>query len=268
MSGPEQHTPSDKLEQVFRNQLGELAGTMRAAGFPWRLGLEEHLLSYALLVARRAMEFRLVSRNDVPHIVTKHVAASLGAFVAMRGDEEGTWVDVGSGAGFPGLVLKLWDPGHPVVLVESSQRRALFLAETGRMFRLGVAVVSRRIQELSRDYLCWAAGHAERSQETLLLEAGGAPKREWSRSEEGDKDGSPRTRVTLMMRAVDPLERARAWVGRILRPGDRWLVYGGPRWEVSLEAVRRDLESSGVFFVECVRVPWATSRILVFEARG
>src|SRR5262249_37290803 len=45
-------------------------------------------------------------------------------------------VDVGSGAGFPGLPIKIWSPNMPVVLIESNQKKVAFLREVARALAL------------------------------------------------------------------------------------------------------------------------------------
>jgi 16S rRNA (guanine527-N7)-methyltransferase len=61
--------------------------------------------------------------------------------------------DVGSGAGFPGLPIKLWAPQLQVALIESQQRKATFLREVVRALRLtGVEVRSRRAELVTETF--------------------------------------------------------------------------------------------------------------------
>jgi 16S rRNA (guanine527-N7)-methyltransferase len=63
--------------------------------------------------------------------------------------EQGTLADVGSGAGFPGLAIKLMRPQLKVWLIEPRQKRAIFLKEVIRSLELkNVSVVQKRIEEL------------------------------------------------------------------------------------------------------------------------
>jgi 16S rRNA (guanine527-N7)-methyltransferase len=66
------------------------------------------------------------------------------------GDE--SVVDVGSGAGLPGIPMKLAMPGIRLTLVESDQRKSAFLREAVATLGLaGVAVEARRAEEVGRD---------------------------------------------------------------------------------------------------------------------
>lgn len=69
---------------------------------------------------------------------------------AFRGDER--VVDVGSGAGIPGIPLRIALPGVQLALVESDQRKAAFLREvTTELGLAGVDVAARRAEDLGRD---------------------------------------------------------------------------------------------------------------------
>ena len=68
-------------------------------------------------------------------MLIKHFLDSLAVLPYL--DPEGPLLDVGSGGGFPGLVLKLACPGLPVTLVEARSRKVGFLEEVRR--KLGLA---------------------------------------------------------------------------------------------------------------------------------
>jgi 16S rRNA (guanine527-N7)-methyltransferase len=56
-------------------------------------------------------------------------------------------IDIGSGAGFPGLPLKIWSPSLRLTLIESNGRKATFLREVSRALQLaGVEIVSKRAE--------------------------------------------------------------------------------------------------------------------------
>ena len=63
----------------------------------------------------------LVGPTDIEH----HFTDSVGAVSDLS--LTGSWVDLGSGAGFPGIALAVYHPHLQVTLVESRQKRALFL---------------------------------------------------------------------------------------------------------------------------------------------
>ena len=63
----------------------------------------------------------------------------------------GTWVDLGSGGGFPGLVvaIMLHEAGTRVTLVESDRRKAAFLAEVARQTGTPVEIQTVRIEQMA-----------------------------------------------------------------------------------------------------------------------
>lgn len=81
------------------------------------------------LIAALAEENRrqnLVSRSSLEFVWQRHLADS-AQLLDLAGDDDGTWLDLGTGAGFPGLVIAAMQPGRPVTLVESRRKRSEWL---------------------------------------------------------------------------------------------------------------------------------------------
>jgi 16S rRNA (guanine527-N7)-methyltransferase len=92
----------------------------------------------------------LIAASTVPHLWTRHVADSL-QLLDLAPDAR-VWVDLGSGAGFPGLVIAcaLTDsPGAKVHLVESNAKKAAFLREAARLTQAPAVVHSERIERFA-----------------------------------------------------------------------------------------------------------------------
>ena len=91
----------------------------------------------------------LVGRGTLDRIWTRHIADSL-QLLDLAGGER--WVDLGSGAGFPGLVLGIAAleerPGMHVDLVESNARKCAFLRHMARVTRAAVTVHQARLEDL------------------------------------------------------------------------------------------------------------------------
>jgi 16S rRNA (guanine527-N7)-methyltransferase len=95
------------------------------------------------IVTRHFGESLFAARHLFPHSQTCHPERSPSG---SSGGVEGPCVstkthtlgllDIGSGAGFPGLPVKLWAPDLSVRLIESNQRKAVFLREVIRALRL------------------------------------------------------------------------------------------------------------------------------------
>jgi len=104
-------------------------------------------------------KLNLTAIRDPLDILYRHFCESMYATVAVP-VEKGRLADVGSGAGFPGLPMKIMRPDLQVFLVESSVKKATFLAEVIRELGLTDArVLVSRYEELGEevaplDFVC------------------------------------------------------------------------------------------------------------------
>ena len=132
-----------------------------------RLGLEEHgalaaaLTRFADLIDTANPVYRLV-HADLPRLVTHHLLDSLAAVPALRRvAPRGTVLDVGSGAGLPGVPLALALPDSRVTLLERSARRVAFLHQVRRELALPeLSIVGRPLTEAALvpfDVVTWRA---------------------------------------------------------------------------------------------------------------
>ncbi len=97
------------------------------------------------LVARWSARINLVSRQDVQHLWERHIQDSLALQVHIPpGTTAG--IDLGSGAGFPGLVLAI-ATDIPFTLIESDKRKAAFLQDAARLTAAPVRVLNCRIEQ-------------------------------------------------------------------------------------------------------------------------
>lgn len=117
------------------------------------------LVLYLQELTRWNAKVNLTGHATQADIVNKDFLDSLAAFTIITPDPglirpgPGRRVlDVGTGAGFPGLVLKLQDPGLAVTLLEPSQKKAAFLHHMiGLLGIVGVSVLTARMEEFSPD---------------------------------------------------------------------------------------------------------------------
>jgi 16S rRNA (guanine527-N7)-methyltransferase len=140
-----------ELESALRD-LEELAAR-------FGLWLDERRLGQLRIYIERLMLWNsrvaLVSQAAPRQIVCKHFADSL--FAARRCNDSDRIVDLGSGAGFPGLVIAIAMPEVSVCLVESRRKKVSFLHEVIAAARVNNArPVEARIERLSDDkrYRC------------------------------------------------------------------------------------------------------------------
>ncbi len=90
----------------------------------------------------------LVSSSTLEAIWTRHIQDSLQLIPLVP--TLGRWIDLGSGGGFPGLVVaavQAETSGARMVLVESSGKKCAFLRETARLAELPVDIIHARIDD-------------------------------------------------------------------------------------------------------------------------
>jgi len=111
-------------------------------------------------------KINLTAIRDPEEIITRHFGESLFAarhLFPISADSQSA-IDLGSGAGFPGLPLKIWNEALDLTLVESNQRKAVFLREVGRALGLsGVKVQAERAEKLSASADLVILRHTDRS---------------------------------------------------------------------------------------------------------
>ncbi len=117
--------------------------------FPVTPETEARLVVFADLLLKWQKVINLVSAATLPHLWTRHFADSLQVLAAAP--QARIWVDLGSGAGFPGLVtaIGLADvPGASVHLIESDQRKCAFLREVSRETGAPALIHMGRIEDI------------------------------------------------------------------------------------------------------------------------
>ncbi len=111
------------------------------------MSTEDRLRQFAGLVEKWSPRINLVSRADLPHLWTRHVQDSLRLMAVIPAGTDRV-IDLGSGAGFPGLVLAI-ATGIAFELVEADARKAAFLKEAARQTQAPVRVHQARIETLA-----------------------------------------------------------------------------------------------------------------------
>ncbi len=108
-------------------------------------------------------KINLTAIRDPLEILYRHFCESMYAAVAVP-VENGRLADVGSGAGFPGIPLKIMRPNLNMFLVESNMKKATFLAEVLRNIELpDTRVLVSRYEELGEEIMPrWISSVLER----------------------------------------------------------------------------------------------------------
>ncbi|KTD61178.1 16S rRNA (guanine(527)-N(7))-methyltransferase RsmG [Legionella spiritensis] len=112
-----------------------------------QLGLPDHsdaLLTYLSLLNKWNHVYNLTAVREIPAMVSRHVLDSLAVLPFIRGARI---VDVGSGAGLPGIPLAIARPQTRVTLLDSNGKKTRFLEEVQRHLMLdNVEVIQSRIE--------------------------------------------------------------------------------------------------------------------------
>jgi 16S rRNA (guanine527-N7)-methyltransferase len=174
----------------------------------------ELALRYAGLLAGSAVERGLIGPREVDRIWDRHILNS--AAIAELIEPGARVVDIGSGAGLPGLPIAIARPDLRVALVEPMLRRTEFLTEAVAELGLAVDVVRGRAEEPS-----------------VLARL-------------ADSD-------IVVSRAVASLDKLTRWSFPLLRSGGRMLAMKGERAEEEVAEGRRGMLALGASEVRVVR---------------
>jgi len=131
------------------------------------------LATYLDLLMRWNQRINLTAVRSPEGVVTRHFGESIFAAVMLLPHHEAVEVcDVGSGAGFPGLPLKILRPKARVTLLEAHGKKATFLKEVVRAIKLsGIEVQARRAEVLNREFDIVTLRAVERFAEVLPIAA-------------------------------------------------------------------------------------------------
>lgn len=110
----------------------------------------DKLLAYVALLEQWQPRINLVAGATLPDVWHRHLADS--AQLLALAPKSGKWLDIGSGAGFPGLVIAIMahgSAGPRVTLIESDRRKCAFLAEVARHTGISVEIHTARIEQIA-----------------------------------------------------------------------------------------------------------------------
>lgn len=111
----------------------------------------ERLELFAAMLLAEAEQQNLIARSTTPSFWDRHIRDSAQLLLlASPEQQQGKWLDIGSGPGLPGIVLAIVGP-MPITLVEERRRRAEFLATAVERLDLGerVTVEGRKLERMT-----------------------------------------------------------------------------------------------------------------------
>ncbi|MDV8000097.1 16S rRNA (guanine(527)-N(7))-methyltransferase RsmG [Rhodococcus sp. IEGM 1408] len=191
----------------------------------------ELAVRYVEILSTAGLERGLMGPRERPRLWDRHVLNSTAASGSL-GDGESV-VDIGSGAGLPGIPLALARPDLRVTLVEPLLRRVTFLEEVVEELELNVHILRGRAEESD-----------------VIEQA-------------GDAD-------VVISRAVAPLAKLAGWSAPLLRPGGRMIALKGLSAGDEVERDAKALRKLGFedVRVEIVSAPDAEETRLVIATLG
>ena len=113
----------------------------------------ERLDTFVELLLTRQRTTNLIANSTISHLWTRHIADSL-QLLDLAPDAR-AWADLGSGAGFPGLMIAIAlaeRPGTMVHLIDSNKKKAAFLREAQRVTGAPAEVHIQRIDEFAHSF--------------------------------------------------------------------------------------------------------------------
>ncbi|WOK35166.1 16S rRNA (guanine(527)-N(7))-methyltransferase RsmG [Sphingomonas sp. C3-2] len=160
---------------------------------------EERIEAFIAFLLEEGDKQNLISASTREHVWARHIVDSAQLVPKAKDAPAGPWMDLGSGAGFPGLIVAALTD-RPIVLVESRRKRVDFLGESAEILGVGdrVRVEGRRLETVER------------------FDA-----------------------AVISARAFAPLERLFALAERFSRPNTLWLLPKGRNAPSELEAASK-----------------------------
>ncbi len=130
------------MKEPLRQQLEH---GLKQMGLHHSVEVQQKLVHYIQLIARWNKTFNLTAIRDVEEMVSKHLLDSL----AVQPYVDGTLVlDVGSGAGLPGIPFAITSPDKHFILLDSNGKKTRFLTQAKIDLKLkNVEIIHQRVQD-------------------------------------------------------------------------------------------------------------------------
>jgi 16S rRNA (guanine527-N7)-methyltransferase len=192
---------------------------------------------YCQSIIKWSARHNLVSKNDLAHLINRHVipSAYMANLVSQRSHHR--IADVGSGAGFPGAIIKILLPSKSVCLIDSSRKKYLFLLELCESLGLACEVINTRIESMPEK----SGGHFDAVVSRGVASLGSLWK--WSAASISPAGSLFVLKGDRIDKEIEELSSVMDLDVSILKPGNEWQEIGTILKEKIVVTVRRKNDS-------------------------
>ena len=127
----------------------------------------ERLRTYVALLNKWQDKINLVSKDSLTDVWRRHILDS-AQLAPLIGSQIKSIADIGTGAGFPGMVLSIIGAAEEIHLIESNERKNAFLREVNRVTKAGTIIHNIRVEKLQEVSVDLVVSRAVASLEQLL----------------------------------------------------------------------------------------------------
>ena len=137
------------MEENFKKILKEKVSELNLSLDPLQ---EEKFYLYYVALKEWNRKINLTSLEGEEEIILKHFVDSLSCIIPIRNENIEKIIDIGTGAGFPGIPIKIYNEKYKLTLLESQKKKILFLEELIKILKLSdVEIIWDRAENLGKD---------------------------------------------------------------------------------------------------------------------
>ena len=174
-----------------------LVSGLKKSGIEAPREMRDRVLLHLALIREECRRINLVSSTDRDFLIERHVLPSLEALAFVE-DKPLRAICIGSGAGFPGVEVKIFRPSLEMTLLEATRKKALFLSRVVEELGLnGVSVLWKRAEQMSDESFDVA-----------------------------------------LARGVAPMQKLQGLAAPLLKQGGKLITWKGSRFQEEMKAVR------------------------------
>lgn len=189
---------------IIEDQITHLRVKLNNSDFACSEKIINSFRLYLIELLKWNKKINLISKNDETQVVSRHFLESIAMLEVFPFPENCSVIDVGSGAGFPGLPIKIIRPDLKMTLLDSKRYRILFLREIVSILKLSdINVVKERAESIC------------------------------------DKNEYNQKFDFVIARAVTQLDKLYLWTYPFLKSGGSILTYKGGQIDKEIDGVRK-----------------------------